>query len=110
MEIWNANRIAFQNHPRFKLKTMYEFENKLTAHEIVDNRINCTVGIAEPMWEQRQHSNHCTLADVNGVSVEWRVVNHQSKCTANQWMNIGKLAVALASIAYRNIFKQCTGK
>lgn len=41
----------------------------LTAHKVVDHRINGTVRIAQPMREERQNCNDIALADFNGVSL-----------------------------------------
>lgn len=40
----------------------------LTTHEVVDHRIDGTVGVAEPMREQREHGHHLILANVYRVS------------------------------------------
>lgn len=47
---------------------MLELAAKFAAHEVVDNRINGAVGVAQPVREQRQHRHHLILAHVNRVS------------------------------------------
>jgi len=45
-------------------------KTRLTAHEVVDDRVHCTVGIAQPVGQQGNGNHHIRTWNVHCVSVQ----------------------------------------